>query len=421
MPYTTTWTVGTYTSADAQDPGVWYSRKAIKEDGLAIGTVISIFRDRTGNWGDLSGSLTSRYPGWRECNGDTLNAVDYPDLFNAIGNTYGGNGVKNLSGNSYTYTGSFKLPNYRLRKLFGVGRIDGNAASSPIVTTYKGPDPASSSTGDGNIVGSTGGNWYIKKIDASGSPPDEQVFSGTVPPDGKFFKLGTLTTTGAEKISGETTYTITGNVSGVVGPVKETIVIPAQHEHDVVTAQNDEINVGCVAWGVPAFYQISPGEITKTLYPSIGYNSVVAPGGSVNRTFNNYWAGAVQNSISGLPSGGNASAGIDINTVTGNVTVWSPGELKTHAHYLSLSSFGSTANVYGYGNNNGGGDAAGSMSTSTTVTINFSQTELALAANEATFALNPSKKVLPTPSLAPENTIPLLTKYYRVKYIIKVF
>lgn len=421
MPYTTTWNVGTYNSADASDPGVWYSRKGKKEDGLAIGTVISIFRDRTGNWGDLSGNLDSRYPGWKECDGSTLSATDFPDLFDAIGNTYGGNATKTLSGNSYTYAGTFKLPNYKLRKLFGLGNVDGNAASSPIVTTYKGPDVNSTATGDGNTVGSTGGNWYIKKIDAAGTPPDEQVYSGVVPPDGKFFKLGSLTTTGADTIKGETTYTLTGNVSGVIGPIKETIVIPAQHEHDVVTAQNDEINVGCVAWGTPAFYQIGTGEIGKTLYPSIGYNSVVAPGGSVNRTFNNFWAGAVQNNISGLPSGGAYTAGIDINTVTGNVSVWSPGELKTHSHYLSLNSFGTPQNVYGYGNDNGGGTAAGSMSTATTVTINFSQTELALSANEAVFTLNPSKKVLPTPSLSPENTVPLMTKYYRVKYIIKAF
>ena len=32
-------------------------------------------------------------PGWRPCNGDTLNPVTYKDLFNAIGTEFGGNGV----------------------------------------------------------------------------------------------------------------------------------------------------------------------------------------------------------------------------------------------------------------------------------------------------------------------------------------
>lgn len=419
--YTTTWRIYTYSSADNLDPSVWYSRKGKKEDGLAIGTVISIFRDRSGNWGTLDGSSTSRYHGWIECDGRSLNASDYPDLFDSIGNTYGGTASRTLSGNSYTYSGTFKLPNYRNRKLFGLGRVDGNSAASPIVTTYKAPDPSSVTSGDGNVVGSTGGNWYIAKYDASGTPPDEQVYQGTEPPDGKFYKLGTISTTGAEEITGEIGFNIVGNTSATIGPITDVVVINAQHEHDIITAQVDAIDVGCVAWGTPGFYQISTGEIGAATYSKIGYNTVVSPGGEFNASFNNYWAGGVQNNVSGLPGGGNHSAALDVNNVSGNVSVYSPGELKTHSHYLALAAFGSPGNVYGWGNNNGGGTAAGGMATTNTVTVNFSQTELALSANEAKFTLNPTKKVLPTPSLVPENTIPLLTKYYRVKYIIKAF
>lgn len=423
--YTTSWRVDTYSSADNLDPGVWYSRRGKKEDGLAIGTVISISRDRSGNWGTLDGSLSSRYPGWIECDGRSVNAIDYPDLFNSIGNTYGGTATKTLNGNTYNYSGSFNLPNYRNRKLFGIGRVDGNSAASPIVTTYFAPDVNSPSTGDGNIVGSRGGNWYIKKYDALGTPPDEQVYDGTDSLDGKFYRLGTITTNGGDLITGETTFAVTGDVTATIGPLSNVIVTVPQHEHDLITAQADPIEVGRVAWGTVAFYQINTGEIGATTYSSIGYNSVVSPGGEVNKSFNNYWAGDVQNNIPGLPPGGTQvgrfSAAVDVNNVTGNVGVYSPGELKTHSHYLSRNSFGSPANVYGWGNNDGGGTAASGMSTDNTVDINFSQTELAMSANEATFELNPSKKVLPTPSLVPENTIPLLTKYYRVKYIIKAY
>lgn len=422
--YTTTWRIYTYSSADNLDPAVWYSRKGKKEDGLAIGTVVSIFRDRSGNWGTLDGSATSRYHGWIECDGRSLNASDYPDLFDSIGTTYGGNASRTLSGNSYNYTGTFNLPNYRNRKLFGTGRVDGNSAASPIVTTYKGPNPSSVTSGDGNIVGSTGGNWYIARYDASGTPPDEQVYQGIEPPDGKFYKLGTISTTGGDEITGETSFTITGNISGTIGPITDVVVINAQHEHPLISSEVAAIDVGCVAWGTPGFYQLGGNvqqEIGASLFPQIGYNTVVAPGGEFEASFNNYWAGGVQNNVSGLPSGGNHSAAIDVNNVSGNVSVYSPGELKTHSHYLALNAFGSPANVYGWGNNNGGGTAAGGMATTNTVTVNFSQTELALTANEAKFTLNPTKKVLPTPSLVPENTIPLLTKYYRVKYIIKAF
>ena len=555
MSYTTNWSVSTYASADNVQFGHWYSQRNPKLDGMTIGTVMSIFRDKTGNWGTLDGDLDSRFPGWIECDGRTVSAQDYPDLFDAIGTTYGGTATKSLSGNTYTYSGNFVLPNYHNRKLFGIGNVDGNSPSSPTIVTYKGPDVTQGASGDSTTVGSQGGNWFIKKIDGIGTPPDEQVFPGITQPDGqvvafqlwqnedlnpaayvtkaigewvqrteggspnywdsvnefqeadititggsgtglqirvraeaqlndagtdpddtrfkimtvlnpgsgyqvgdtmditfpdpapgggtitfspglrvltvtdqfttntdgRFFKLGSLTTSGIDSISGEIDYEITGNLQAAIGPLNPTPTIPAQHTHDIITAQVDQIGVGYVAWATPGFYQISTGEIGASTYSQIGYNSVVSPGGEVNFSFNNYWAGDVQNSIPGLASGGNDSAGIGVNEVQGNMVVYNPGTLRTHTHYLSQSDFGDSENVYGWGNVNGGGTAAGGMATNNTTTINFSQTDLALSANEADFELNLSKTVVPTPSMVPESTVPLLTKYHRVKYIIKAY
>jgi hypothetical protein len=421
MAYTTNWTVTTYASADNLQQGQWYSARSKKLDGLSLGTVISIFKDKNGDWGTLDGSLDSRYPGWIECDGRSVNAVDYPDLFEIIGNTYGGNATKTVTNRTKVYSGSFNLPNYHNRLIMGIGNVDGNKSSSQAVVTYQGPDPNSIISGDSNVVGSSGGNWYIDTVDAQGDPPDEQVYSGTGSSDSKFFKLGSLTTTGQKEITGEVTYTITGNISATIGPLSGVPTTPPQHEHDVITAQADAIAVGYVAWGTPAFYQIGNGEIGSTLYSSIGYNSVVSPGGEVNRTFNNYWAGDVANP-SGLPGGGNASAAIGVNNVQGNVTVYSPGTLRTHTHYLKTASdFGSPQNVYGYGNEDGGGIAAGGMAQNNTTTIQFTQTQLALTSNEAAVEMNVSKVVIPTPALTPENTIPVLNKYHRVKYIIKAY
>ena len=239
--------------------------------------------------------------------------------------------------------------------------------------------------------------------------------------DGRFFKLGSLTTSGIDGISGEIDYEITGNLQAAIGPLNPTVTIPAQHTHDIITAQVDQIGVGYVAWATPGFYQISTGEIGSSTYSQIGYNRVVSPGGEVNFSFNNYWAGDVQNSIPGLASGANDSAGIGVNEVQGNMVVYNPGQTRTHTHYMSQSDFGDSENVYGWGNVNGGGTAAGGMATNNTTTINFSQTDLALSANEADFELNLSKTVVPTPSMVPESTVPLLTKYHRVKYIIKAY
>jgi hypothetical protein len=426
MAYNTSWTVTTYDSADNIQPGHWYSVRNKKEDGMALGTVMTIFRDKQGNWGDLSGSLASRFPGWIVCEGDTLQAADYPDLWDVIGNTYGGNGAKTVNGNTKTYSGSFKLPDYKNRRLHGTGNVDGNTGSSPTLVTYNAPDLSSSGSGDAFTAGSGGGNWYIGKIDAQGDPPDEQVYSGTGQSDSKFFKLGTLVTTGAEGITGEINYNIVGNIQATIGPVRDIIVNVPQHEHVIISGQADQVPVGWVPWGSPptggAFFGISSGEIRDATYPQIGYNSVVAPGGEFNAAFNNYWPGDPQNGIPGLPGGSKYSAGVLCNNVDANVSVYNPGTLLSHSHYIQEGSdFGDGANVYGWGNNTGAGTAAGGLATNTTTDINFSQTELALAANEATFALNLSKQVIPTPSLVPQDNVSLLTKYYRVKYIIKAY
>lgn len=426
MAYNTSWTVTTYDSADSIQPGHWYSVRNKKLDGMSLGTVMTIFRDKNGNWGDLDGNLVSRFPGWIECDGRTVNVEDYPDLWDNIGNTYGGNGLKTINGNTKTYSGTFNLPDYRNRRLHGTGNVDGNSAASPILTTVNAPDQSSSGSGDGFTAGSMGGNWYIKKIDAQGDPPDEQVYSGAGQSDSKFFKLGTLVTSGFDSITGNITYGITGNTSADIGPVSSTIVSVPPHQHDVISGQADQVPVGYVPWGAPptggAFYAVPGGDNKSTTFSQIGYNTVVSPGGELNFSFNNYWPGDPQNSVPGLPGGTRYTAGVLCNNVTANARVYSPGTLASHSHYIQQGSdFGDGSNVYGWGNQNGAGAGAGGLATNLTTQISFSSTELALSANEATFELNASKIVIPTPSLVPEQTIPLLTKYHRVKYIIKSY
>jgi len=425
MAYTTSWTVTTYDSADNIQPGHWYSVRNKKLDGMSLGTVMSVFRDKTGNWGVLDGNLNSRFPGWIECDGRTLNVADYPDLWDNIKNTYGGDGAMQLNVNTKTYSGTFNLPNYHNRRIMGTGNVDGNSGASPIVVTYNAPDnpDGGGGSGDGFTAGSSGGNWFIDKVDAIADPPDEFVYSGGAATDSKFFKLGSLITTGSSEISGDIPVTISGNQSADIGPILPSFTLPPQHEHQLITGKADQIGVGWIPWGQPAFYRIGTGEIGSATYSQIGYNSVVSPGGEVNYSFNNYWPGAVQNSIPGLGTGGNHSASTVCNNNTGNVGSYNPGTLLSHGHYLAQSDFGDPTNVYGWGNTQSplGGSSAGGMATTETTTINFSQSDIAMLANDATFELNPSKIVIPTAELVPENTVPLLTKYHRVKYIIKAF
>ena len=69
----------------------------------AIGTIMP--------WG---GDLTGIPPGWLICNGQTLEADDFPLLTQVIGDNYGGT---SLGGTFPNYTGSIALPNINQRAL----------------------------------------------------------------------------------------------------------------------------------------------------------------------------------------------------------------------------------------------------------------------------------------------------------------
>lgn len=88
-----------------------------------IGTIMS--------W---TGGLTSIPKGWVLCNGQALDAADYPLLTQAIGNTYDAAGGS-ITGSFPSYTGTIKLPDLNEKMLmdiessyFGVG---GNSTGRP--------------------------------------------------------------------------------------------------------------------------------------------------------------------------------------------------------------------------------------------------------------------------------------------------
>jgi hypothetical protein len=258
---TTTWAQA---PADPELIGTWYAKKNAKvyydnansanvvveskDDGMAVGTVLSILKqslgpNRTGSgqpwksdtYGDLTGGLDSRYPGYLSCDGAEYQVADYLDLFLVIGNQYGGSGSWNASDN--IATGNFKVPDYRNRKLAGTGRIDGNAGSSPFLPS---PDPSE----PGNI----GGWWYIDNVDVTTGDPDGSG-SGTSPfqqwigPAGSdsnesvFFDIGTVRTVFNEPIEDDVDFTVTGNVNASIGPLIPARVNVPVHTHYMASAQ----------------------------------------------------------------------------------------------------------------------------------------------------------------------------------------
>ena len=221
-----------------------------KFDGYSIGTVIPVPKETVvddGNYG--YGTLEDRFPGFLECDGRSLAAADYPWLFDAIGNQYGGS-AQYVEATS-TYSGNFNLPDYRGVRMVGRGIVDANRGSSAFV-------PVTSAGGSYELPGSTGGWWYVDDVDIAGTNPLEQVIAPAGQEQGtesEYFSLGTTRTSGTELLTADVEFTVTGAVSANIGPISDVTVRVPSHEHFFVTSETDSPNGDpVIPWGTRAFY-----------------------------------------------------------------------------------------------------------------------------------------------------------------------
>lgn len=252
---TFTWTATTYATVPlpATNLGVWYSKKTEKFDGFGIGTVIPILMEQIGDYGDLGGNLGSRYASWLECNGQSLDAGQYRYLYEIIKTHYGGNVTETFDSNGVaTYTGNFNLPDYRNRRICGIGSVDSSRGNSAFL------DVAAGTTGNINTPGSYGGYWYFDRVSVAGSNPLEQIESGgeldTQGLSSQFFSLGTLRIAGLETITDTVTFTIAGSVTAQVGPLSEASVRVPEHEHSYISAVIDDAGAPLIPWGTRALF-----------------------------------------------------------------------------------------------------------------------------------------------------------------------
>lgn len=270
------WSATTWASEPAAPElrGTWYAKKNAKvyydasnsanvvveskDDGMAIGTVLTILKQSLGpgrntspaawvsdTYGDLSGGRDSRYPGYLACDGESYNVADYLDLFLVIGNQYGGTG--NWDETTNTATGNFKVPDYRNRKLAGTGRVDGNAGSSAFL-------PSPSTFEPGNI----GGWWYIDNVDVTTGDPtgtgqqstpfQQWIGSGDQADESIFFDIGTVKTVFNEPIQEDVDFDVTGNVNAIIGPLLDARVNTPAHSHFVVSAQTGPSQDPLIPW-----------------------------------------------------------------------------------------------------------------------------------------------------------------------------
>ena len=314
--------------------GCWYSKKTAfvdmsgggagvirqsKEDGYAIGTVIPILKDPTDSsdadpmkqYGDLKGStvkgrLDAKYPGYLDCDGSEYNVSDFPDLWWVIKNNYA-KPTDNQStfgawdNTTKTYSGKFRVPDYRNRRMVGPGQVDGNKGSSTILPIDTGIHPTK--TFNAREAGGIGGYWYVDDVDTTAGDPNpyQQIEGDIGGSDGitsDFFNFGTVRTVTLEDIVVDIDFTIVGDVTATVGPLSDVMVNVPSHSHYYVSAVSDTFGGDpVIEWDQRALFGYTPynfqnnesavnnwlgDRLGRVAYPAESY-----PWGSGNMYYNN--------------------------------------------------------------------------------------------------------------------------------------
>ena len=135
---------------------------------------------------------------------------------------------KSFSMRDYPYNiGTFKLPDYRNRKILGFGNVNGAGTATP-------------ENAINNFVGQTGGQWYIAK--------------NTLIDSGEFFNVGDVKTTGYSDIVADITAYTVGSVKYRVGPIDDyTFPFPPEHNHRILSVEVDETKQA----------ELGPSEVDK--------------------------------------------------------------------------------------------------------------------------------------------------------------
>lgn len=339
------------TPADVQDPifGQWYSsitpikyvgstqvRYSAKLDGMPVGSMMPVFQDATqgDNWGTLDGTLTSRFHGFKYCNGEFLNPTDYPALFAVLEYTYGAKVV-----GSDTY---FRLPDMRNRYVKGTGVIDGNQLSSPGLTPEYNRTKQSAAPGN-EEPGSFGGYWFVNNIgDPAVGEIDQVATPATGQPaqDSDFFGIATVTTAGYTNVSGTIEFNTFGSSICNVSLKEEKIYDVPLHFHDLITGKPDPGEFkGRINWGGKGGYSQSVAVGTN----NIGSSTAATFASSTTIAFNlwGYHTDDYNLDSNNLPESQYCGSSTPA-WWNGNTTEWGSG---TNPGYEGTQSMGSYGNV----------------------------------------------------------------------------
>lgn len=350
-----------------------YYSKTTGSVAAAIGTIISVFRSSSGSF-DIT-----QYPGYLECDGSEVNVSQYPALYAVIGTHYGGTSsistAAPFTGWEGTVTasmGTFKLPDFRGRKLVGVGGVDGAGSPSAIPSF----DPKGNAGGSAETPGCTGGSWIMTE-----TRQGAEYFVGNVTTSGYGLVTGTLQTS----LSGETSYRM--------GPLLDGILKGAPtHNHILLTSDEDPNCIGDAGNGGDQAIVgdlSAPEHITEDLafiYP------FSPPDGSATHTHKicEYNISASRIFDATYDSADRGASGSGDSYYVGTIG-------STDVPSLSASVAKDQIDV----------------------TVDISDTGIFVST--ADFQLTAAEPLEVTATIVPDGDVPLLTRYHRVKYLIKAY
>lgn len=200
--------------------------------------------------------VDDRFPGFIELRGQWLLRSEFPLLYEIIGDEYG------TSGTGVNF--KFKLPNPYSKKIMGTGAINSQTGRTSVVPLF---DANGNSGGDRLIPGTIGGVYLYEKSRQlpPGSPNVSGQPDGTAgSPDPATFTLGTYRTDGWQDAQGITFTNFVGNFTFRVGPLGGALVAsppPHQHVGVAISAQQARASSNCErsSFISPSFYGVDYG------------------------------------------------------------------------------------------------------------------------------------------------------------------
>ena len=341
------------------------------DSGIPIGTIMCVFVDTNGN---NAVDVANNYPGWLYCDGGQHSVNDYPMLYDIIGDKYGGTNPNTVILSDWgnpagtVQNAVFNVPDIRMKRVVGPGGIDGSASITP--------DDAQMNVGD------VGGEWYISR-----ARQNEE------------YGVGSVRVSGYNECIGFVSGTLGGTAEITIGPLQPRVLNgPPPHGHTVLTSERDQRNGGDN--GTPADVAQSSNMITNT-----------APISQFNPT-------------QGTPA-----------EHTHYLAEYSPVRSGTNEQfsYCKSEPYYSAADADAYTDPHGAtkvNDGAVN-DRGQTVTMFESQAltganaitpaQAGMSLNEGTITMTPGEQLSVTAGIIPQTAVPLVLKYFRVKYLIKAW